>query len=115
MLINLSNHPSASWSEKQLSDAKMCFGSILDMEFPQISPDLDSDGLDLLVDHFSSEIGNLNPDCVHIMGEMTFTFRLVNRLKSSGFKCVASTTERIVSVDGAVKSSVFRFVQFRPY
>ena len=50
------------------------------------------------------------------MGEMNFTFGLVNMLLNYGIKCLASTTKRIAqeSANG-VKESVFYFVQFREY
>ena len=52
---------------------------------------------------------------VHIMGEMTFTFAMVNALHKKGITCIASTTERISSEENGVKTSEFKFVQFRKY
>ena len=53
---------------------------------------------------------------VHIMGEMTFTFMVVTRLKELGIRCVASTTERKVTYDSdGVKQTEFQFVMFREY
>jgi len=49
------------------------------------------------------------------MGEMTFSFRLVQKLKSAGILCIASTTERITEQIGDTKTSRFEFIQFRPY
>ena len=53
---------------------------------------------------------------VHVMGEMTFTYNMVNALKNVGITCLASTTERLVTMtsDGK-KVSDFKFVQFREY
>ena len=39
MFINYTNHPSASWGEKQMDEAKK-YGEIVDMPFPNISPQM---------------------------------------------------------------------------
>ena len=52
---------------------------------------------------------------VHIMGEMNFTYALVNKLKANGIKCVASTTKRETVEENGVKISKFNFVRFREY
>ena len=50
------------------------------------------------------------------MGEMTLTFRIVELLKAQGIRCVASTTERIVTdLTDNRKETQFSFVQFREY
>lgn len=41
MLINLSNHPSASWQAEQLVAAQS-FGEVVDLPFPAIPPDRDT-------------------------------------------------------------------------
>jgi hypothetical protein len=50
------------------------------------------------------------------MGEFTFTYQFVKEMEKRNIPCVASTTERIVTdnPDGS-KTTVFKFVQFRPY
>jgi hypothetical protein len=50
------------------------------------------------------------------MGEMTFTFYIVQQCLSSGIVCVASTTERMVNENNNGNKEVqFNFVQFREY
>ncbi len=115
MLLNLSNHPSKQWSEKQYNHAVALYQEITDLPFPQISPALDSASLDRLVEEYEIKIRQLNPLAVHLMGEMTFTFRLVNRLQSIGIACIASTTQRIVEEREGLKASLFEFVRFREY
>ncbi len=115
MLLNLTNHPSSQWPEKQYNHAIELYEEVQDLPFPQISPSLDSEGLDLLVEEYENKIRKLDPSAIHIMGEMTFIYRLVLRLKSIGFSCVASTTLRVTEQVGQVKTSHFEFVQFRPY
>lgn len=117
MFINLTNHPSSGWSEEQLEAARQ-YGEIVDLSFPIIEPTFTKDDILLLVKECTDAImimkdGNT---VVHVMGEMTFTYNLVNALKETGIVCLASTTERIVKMtpDGK-KISEFKFVQFREY
>lgn len=118
MLINLSNHSSELWKEEQLMAARI-FGSLKDIPFPDVNPYLDEEELEKLVDEYVEMIEcgyDCNTTCIHIMGEMTFVFRMVFRLKTLGFRCIASTTERKVTItsDGQ-KISSFQFVRFREY
>lgn len=115
MLLNFTNHPSIGWSSEQTNSAISSFGTIKDLLFPVIPPDYNSSELDVLVDTYFEEIMRLTPSVVHIMGEMTFTFRLVSLLKKKGIPCIASTTARITEEQDGIKTSKFRFVQFREY
>ncbi|MCO5232094.1 MAG: TIGR02221 family CRISPR-associated protein [Chitinophagales bacterium] len=116
MLLNLSNHPSSNWPKNQMQAAIQQFGSVEDLAFPPIDPNWTSDEVNLLVDTYEVKIRKINPAAVHIMGEMTFIFQLVYRLKEIGFPCIASTTERVATEDEqGNKISQFNFVQFRPY
>lgn len=116
MLLNLSNHPSSSWPESQVRAATHQYQTVEDLPFPQINPEWDDDQIEQLAEEYEIKIRKVNPQAVHLMGEMTFTFKLVNRLKSIGIPCIASTTERIAT-DGSNgnKTSVFQFVRFRTY
>ena len=117
MFINLSNHPVDNWSSEQVAEARK-YGEIVDVEFPTIKPSYDAEFIRMLalnyalriVDKYGSDL------TVHVMGEMTFTYNLVNALKDAGITCLASTTERntIITPDGK-KISEFKFVQFREY
>lgn len=116
MFINLTNHPSAGWSEEQLKAAKE-YGEIVDISFPNIEPFFTSQDIKELVETAVEGICSLDSNpVVHVMGEMTFTYAVVSRLKARGITCVASTTERFVKMmpDGK-KISEFKFVQFREY
>lgn len=129
MLINLSNHALAKWSEKQRQAAEAQFGTIVDLPFLTVPTDGELAQVVQLVEKqvFAclnifienkqiSRDENDNQDAVHIMGEMTFVYQFVNKMSEQGFLCVASTTERIVEEqpDGT-KWSRFEFVRFRPY
>ena len=119
MLINLSNHPSAKWLPNQLSAAHNLFGEIVDLPFPAILPDAnESDILNIAHDYLQQvqTIALPSEAVVHIMGEMTLTYALVNLLKAAGYRCVASTTVREVYEEQPGKKTViFQFVRFRDY
>ena len=119
MFINLSNHPSAKWSEEQLK-AALRYGDVVDLAFPEIQPDQSTAEVHALAETYISQIVGRGADVsvVHVMGEMTFTYHVVSRLKALGVKCVASTTERkpltVELPDGTIIKK-FKFVQFREY
>lgn len=117
MFINLTNHPSTGWSEEQLEAAQR-YGEVVDISFPIIEPTFTKDSILYLVKECMEEILDMKDGetVVHVMGEMTFTYNLVNALKEAGIICLASTTERQVKMmpDGK-KVSEFKFVQFREY
>lgn len=118
MLINLSNHPSTNWSETQLSAAQK-YGKIYDLPFPQVDAAAKQSDIHKLAEEYFIQIQKLGMPqevVVHIMGEFTFCFTLVNMLKMAGYNCVASTTQRKVKELGNEKKEVtFDFVNFREY
>ena len=115
MLLNLSNHPVSDWPANQLQSAQELYSTVNDIPFPQIDPAMNSDKLEELVKEYITKIIQANPTAVHIMGELTFTYRLVNKLNAIGIPCIASTTERKAAIENNIKTSQFQFVQFRPY
>ena len=118
MLINLSNHPSRYWDTSQMEAAR-CYGDVVDLPFPIVAPDADSQELQNLAQNCMQEIlsmGDANSITVHIMGEMTLTFMIVKLLKELGIRCVASTTRRKTTyTDDGTKLSEFSCVKFREY
>ena len=118
MFINLSNHNSSGWSEEQISAAKS-FGEIVDIKFPEIAPEADRNSIASLAEEYVrmiSEKYNPKEDVVHIMGEMCFCFQAIGKLQNLGFRCLASTTKRIVQTDeNGWQKSCFSFVRFRDY
>jgi len=123
MLLNLSNHPSAQWGTSQMKAAIGKYGSVSDMDFPSLNPDEDEQFVANLALGYLRKIkeiaGNLPEDelfAVHIMGELTFCFVLVNLLIKNNIRCVASTTRRIsYHTQSGEKISTFSFVRFREY
>lgn len=118
LFINFSNHPSRYWDNKQI-EASHNYGDMIDMPFPQIVPNATDKELQKLTEKYVQRILSLAAPktiTVHIMGEMTFTYMVVTKLKELGIKCVASTTERKVTINAdGTKHSEFSFVRFRDY
>lgn len=118
VFVNLSNHPSESWENCQIEAAKK-YGNIVDMNFPPIAPDSTEEDVHKLAlqtaDNIITQYGKASVT-VHVMGEMTFAYDLINILKNHNIKCVASTTTRDTddNKDGS-KLSRFHFVKFREY
>jgi len=120
MLINISNHPHIGWQPAQLKAAK-AYGEVIDMPFPNVPPEDTMDDIEITAVNKINKILSLMkkhqnpPTVVHLMGEMTFTYALLNKLRRQGIPCVASTTERIVTMEGDTKKTTFKFIQFRAY
>ena len=119
MFINLSNHPSSEWSEEQMAAAVAIGGEVVDIPFPEVDPNADEVEIDRLGYKCVERIvlvGGLGGQIVHVMGEMTLTHNILERLHYLHIRCYASTTERNVTInaDGS-KTSTFRFVRFREY
>jgi hypothetical protein len=115
MLINLSNHPTSTWTEQQLATAKTLYQKIHDIPFPPISPEMSELQITDLAQTYVKQIIALKPTAVHIMGEMNFVHKCVTLLKMYDIKCIASTSERESIEDNGTKLSTFRFIQFREY
>ena len=132
MLINLTNHTSDQtrpepdrWSALQYQTAIETWGHVLDLGFPVVPPEATATEIDDLASQYLNQCVKLFGDhrnkpgesnAVHVMGEMTFTYAMVNKLRDAGIMAVASTTDREVEADSrGNKVSKFRFGQFRPY
>jgi hypothetical protein len=118
MLLNLSNHPSSTWSETQIEVAKAQYGNLSDIQFPKVDPDWDTAQIASSAEEYCTLICNIVPrlQAVHLMGEMTFCFVLVQKLHAAGIPCIASTTRRQTIDRGEGRKEVqFSFVRFRPY
>lgn len=122
MFINISNHNSEKWTNKQKKEAKV-FGEIVDLGFPAIAPSMNEE-IDVLVSEYIEKVRNLTnnmmaENVIMVQGEFTFTYRLVSSLKNAGFVVVCACTERkaVETVDGEkiIKQSIFEFAGFRRY
>lgn len=117
LFLNISNHPSAGWSENQRAAAGC---DIVDIKFPMVDPAADEEAIDGYAADVMSQVQELSKDhcpvTAHVMGEMTLTMKLIEKLKDIGVTCVAATTERHVvdNPDGS-RTATFNFVRFRRY
>lgn len=121
MLINLSNHPSNQWSDKQFKSATKKFKSVYDLPFPHISPKANSKQVIGKARKYYEKVLKIiksskdKSNAVHLMGELTFVYQLTQMLKKKNIKVIASTTDRIVEEKDGKKIVIFNFVRFREY
>lgn len=119
MLINLSNHPFKEWDAFQKNTAISLYGEVIDIPFPDVPPEASSSEVEKMADEYLDKIKTItknNDTVVHIMGEMTFCYALIQKLQKQNIKCVASTTERNVRFLPTGERAVdFNFIQFRAY
>ena len=119
MLVNFSNHPSQGWSTEQRA-AAACYGDILDLPFPNVPADSDTQAVAALADDYCERIRSLGAQAVLVQGEMSLAFAVAGRLQRGGVTALCACSERVcetaVLADGSTeRRSVFRFVQFRQY
>lgn len=110
---------SVHWGAEQ-KQAALEYGAITDIPFPNVDPYATEYEISELADDYYEKIISMNPDCVMCSGEFTLTFAIINRLKKSGVKVVAASSERIVTEKtdengNTHKETVFKFVKFREF
>ena len=120
LLINISNHPSNKWSEKQHKEARSYGNKVIDLPFPSLKKETTIEKRDKLKESLVEQVKELIDQgfftTVHIMGEMVFTYQVVSDLKAQGIPCIASFGERIVKETRPnEKEVVFDFQFFTEY
>ena len=122
MFFNISNHPSARWSDSHRAAAEKLGGEIFDIQFPAVSPlaegleilELANDVANYVTSLASSESGSFT--VAMVQGEFTLTMALVCLLQERGIRCVAAcSTRRVVENGDGSKTVHYNFVQFRDY
>jgi hypothetical protein len=113
MFLNLSSHPSRSWSLRQREAAGVLAGEVVDHPFPEVAPEADLAFVEALADEVVSALA-MRPAVALVQGELTLTAALVARFQASGVPVVAPTTRRTVEElpDGRQAVGV-EFVRFR--
>lgn len=119
MLINLTNHPMQQWQEAQLQAAS-CWGEVVDMAFPMVSPDSTMEELEALSVEYVDRIATLNPAAVLCQGEWIMTYMMVSLLLQRGIPVYAACSRRIAREefleDGTKqKIAVYKFECFRKF
>jgi hypothetical protein len=118
IFLNLTNHPSAQWQAEQ-REAAAAYGQLRDLPFPAVGAGASEADIQQLADELAAKIFQLHRQAevtVHLMGEMTLCFALLQRLLKAGIPCLASTSQREVVEEGDGQKTVrFRFERFRRY
>lgn len=119
LFINISNHLSANWSQRQIDEAKK-FGEIVDYPFPVVGAAWGEEDICRIAEKVIQDVSVYKDAVLLIQGEYTLTYRLVNQAKELGIRVVAACSNRVtqesVNEDGTTtKISKFEFVQFRDY
>jgi hypothetical protein len=126
--INVSNHPSAKWSQAQLAAARgdgqrhgdgMLNRQIVDIPFPNVPADASHQEVLVIAEALYEQIRKEHSsayDRVLIQGEMGVVYLVVDALRKINWDVVHATTERKVTenADGS-KTVTFEFVRFRSY
>jgi len=116
IFINLTNHPSKNWGEKQLSEALKMGEDIIDIQFPNVPPHVNEFKVKEMGDNLVKDLlSNFDFRYILVQGEMSLATYIAFRLYQAGKIPVVATTERKVVEDGEKKISIFEFVRFRPY
>jgi hypothetical protein len=123
--VNISNHPSANWSQDQKNAVYGQFGTgrIIDVPFPHVDPLDSTEAIEkIALALVTGVLEEHNPRFVMVQGEFTLTFTLTVLFQKAGLDVVVATSERkveeIVLPNGSTqKKAIFSFVQFRkqPY
>lgn len=120
--VNCSNHPSALWSGPQREAARALGADrIVDLPFPAVPVTATEGDIATLADDLvASLVAEGSPLAVHVAGEFTLTFAVVDRLLKHGVPAYAASAERRVEerVDAnghTVKESLFVFCGWRAY
>ena len=119
VFVNMTNHPSESWSKPQLEAARE-YGAVIDYPFPVVEADSSPELIWEKAREIAADIKTIQPKAVLVQGEFTLTHALVQLLQEVGILCLAACSERctISTVNEAgetIRKSVFRFVRFRSY
>ena len=109
-LLVISNHPPDKWSD----DQKQGWDVIDYIPFPNITASLSKDAVIDLADDLICQIAQDFPEhTVTIQGEYSLTCSVISRLSNAGREPIFPTTERVVEEKDGVKTSTFKFVQWR--
>lgn len=121
-LINLSNHNSSNWSPEQ----KVGWLNIIDIPFPAIDPNADTEEIEKLVEEYLDKVNSIayenipeeEDTYVMLQGEFTFCYLIFQKLLERGYIIAIPTTERkvverVTDEGVAIKTSEFKFVRWR--
>lgn len=119
MFLNVTNHKSAMWQQKQ-REAASTYGEIIDYPYPEIKPHYTTEDISRIARETVSKIIAMKPSACIVAGEWNLAFQLVDGLIRAGIKVLSACSERKTieqkNPDGTLtKTAQFDFVQFREY
>jgi hypothetical protein len=118
LFVNFTNHPKDTWSEEQIGAAE-CYGEIVDVPFPAISPVSTSEQIQQEAEDYAERIMQYKPQFVLCQGEFCMAYHVIRILKEKGIHVGAACSERkvteIATESGTKKTVFYQFVQYREY
>lgn len=121
MLLNLSNHPTETWTPDQVDAALSEFGKVVYEPFPNIPPEYSGKEVYELALKYLNLCQDILKDtssgsAVMLSGETTFCAALSHMLLDAGYRVVCATTRRVnVDLGNGQFLKTFKFVGFRDY
>ncbi len=122
MLINLSNQSHDNWGMKQKEAARKLYEEIVDLPFPSIPADSDTNAVYDYAKQYAEKCRELIKrigshryfDGVLVEGELTFSYAVVNLLINMNIRCIAGSFQPL---DDSEETPIqkFEFVRFRDY
>jgi len=128
-IVNLSNHPSVKWEEKQVNAVKEYATLITalqttsqikeivltDLPHPQIPSSEDENFVDKLAEEYIQKLQEMSANVVFLAGELSFVSSILRWAftRKPNVHIITSTTERIVEEKDGVKISKFQFGRIR--
>lgn len=117
-MVNVSNHSSLQFSEKQLAAS----GSVRDIRFPAVPTDATKDDVLEMAKELVRKVNSLVDDlkghdlAILINGEPTLVVATVALLQDESYNVVAGCSDRVSEEnEDGTKTSKFVFVQYREY
>ena len=120
LLVNVSNHPSATAWPKNQTEAARPYGEIVDFPLPSMEADTTLEETEAIAEEYCEKICAMQPDAVIVMGEFVFVYQLVRRLLDAGVTVLSTRSHRSVvetRLFGRIplRSSRYHFEAFVPY
>lgn len=114
--INLSNHPSAGWTEAQITAALAIApgAEVVDIRFPDVNPAASTEEVLAEATRIAAMVGEAAVAAM-VAGEPLMCVGLVEELEARGVRCYSATTRRVVEEVNGEKRSRFEFVRFRAW
>lgn len=118
MFVNFTNHPKDNWTKEQI-EASKCYGEIVDVPFPAVSPNSSSEQVEQEAKVYAEKIIQYTPQFVLCQGEFCMAYHVIRLLKEKGIHVGAACSERkvteIITESEVQKVVCFQFIQYREY